>query len=736
MSSTSSRKKKLRKKALLAAGICMLNLLHGTAYTANSETTVAQGNDMKSVNGESLLNFQLNGITVYANQGTETMVSPLGSLADAHQNVPLLGTKDSLSLPFSAMTVSREAADYFTSPDKGFVDMVTLSPSVRDDSRSTFNNFIDIRGIMLNGGSMYINGIPNMMSRTDQMFTTDNFVNKVTVIAGPNIGIGGTPLAQYPGGGAIYFESKKAMAKPNLDVSLSYRGNKSFAESIDWGKRFGKNNRYGVRVNISNISGETPIKSEKISSKDFFVNLDQRTNRSWTNFLIGQTYGYSRGAAKHFRFANNLEAIPQAPKGNRAYVPDWTYAKTKNFLVTLNHEQKLSDNTTAFLNFGHNTNDPYESVYTWGGRNLDADGNFTLEFNNRLSKTKNTYAAIGLKGEFDLGKTHHEYVINADRNWQKSYSGYNGWSLKGLTGNIYNGSNHWDVPDYFIGPRKWSSSMYTNGYHIMDSISMFDDKLTVMLGYHHHKTTINSSTSGKQNYSAGSPTFGINYKLTPNLSVYASHSEDFAYGRTVGAGYANEGEALDPYKTKQNEFGFKYRNKDLLHTLAYYTIKQANYGESIDSKTGDIYLKQIDDKKNKGIEYSVAGKLSNKWELIGGVTYVSAKDVKTHERISQVAKWSGSLGMVYKPTEDLALSARIQYLGDSPVHLNKTVTMPSHTLLHLGASYNTKLGKVPVTIKAQLFNVFNKRYWTPTEGRTQANVGEPRTFLLTSTFHF
>lgn len=683
---------------------------------------------------QAIQNYQLNGITVYAYKGNGTLVKPLGQLADQHQNIPLMGTKDTLEVPFSSMTISRTAADYFSSPDKGFADTVTLNPAVRDDSRSTFNNFIDIRGVMMNSGSMYINGIPNMMNRTDQMFTTDSFVNKITIIAGPNIGIGGTAMAQYPGGGAIYFESKKADKTPLTNLSLSYRGNKSFSENIDFGKRFNNNNRYGIRLNISNISGAGVIKPEKVESKDFFINIDQKTDCSWSNLLLGYTHGYAEGAAKHFRFSNKLKYIPTAPKGNKSYVPEWTYSKTKNFMLTFNHEQKLNNKTTVFFNFGKNENHPYESVYTWGGRNLDENGNYTLEFNNRLAKTENIYSAIGLKGSFNLGKSHHDYVINFDRNWQKNYGVADSWSLKGLTGNIYT-DNAWDIPNYYMGHLKWKSSSYTNAYHILDAINLLNDKLTVMLGYHYHYSTVNNATNGKAKYSAGSPTYAVSYKIHPDLSVYASHSEDFASGKTVGYGYKNEGEALAPYKTKQNEIGIKYEHGNLLHTLAYYTIKQSNYGDYIDA-TGDLYLKQIDDKKNKGLEYSIVGKLADKWDIIGGISMVNAKNVKTNEKISQVAKWSGTLGLVYMPNNNLAFTARLQHLGDSPVILNKTVTMPSHTLLHLGAICKTNIKGIPVTFNAKLFNVFNKRYWTPTEGRTQANVGEPRTVVFTTTFHF
>lgn len=683
---------------------------------------------------QAIENYQLNGITVYANKGNGTLVEPLGGLADQHQNIPLLGTKDALEVPFSSMTISRTASDYFSSPEKGFVDTVTLDPAVRDDSRSTFNNFIDIRGVMINSGSMYINGIPNMMNRTDQMFTVDTFVNKISVIAGPNIGIGGTAMAQYPGGGAIYFESKKADKTPNMDLTLSYQGNKSFSEGIDWGKRFRDNERYGIRLNASSINGAGVIKPEKVESKDFFANIDQKTSHSWSNLLVGYTHGYAEGAAKHFRFSKNLNHIPEAPKGDKSYVPKWAYSKSKNFMLIFNHEQKINDKATVFFNFGQNENHPYESVYTWGGRNLDENGNYTLEFNNRLAKTENKYSAIGLKGSFELGKSHHDYVINFDRNWQKNYGVANGWSLKGLTGNIYT-DNEWDTPAYYMGHLKWTSSSYTNAYHVLDAISFLDDKLTVMLGYHHHYSTVNNATSGKAKYSAGSPTYAVSYRVQPNFVVYASHSEDFASGKTVGYGYKNEGEALDPYKTKQNEVGIKYKQGDLLHTLAYYTIKQANYGDWEDA-AGNLYLRQIDDKKNKGVEYSIAGKVTDKWDVIGGISRVDARDVKTNERISQVAKWSGTLGLIYKPNDDWVFTAHLQYLGESPVVLNKTVTMPSHTLLHLGAVYQTNINGIPVTFNAKMFNVFNKRYWTPTEGRTQANVGEPRTFVFTTTFHF
>lgn len=52
-------------------------------------------------------------------------------------------------------------------------------------------------------------------------------------------------------------------------MSLSYRGGHSMEGAIDFGRRYGNNNRYGVRVNSNYINGETTINNEKLGQKQF-----------------------------------------------------------------------------------------------------------------------------------------------------------------------------------------------------------------------------------------------------------------------------------------------------------------------------------------------------------------------------------------------------------------------------------------------------------------------------------
>ena len=91
---------------------------------------------------------------------------------------------------------------------------------------------------------------------------------------------------------------------------MAYQGGKSFKEAVDFGTRFGQNQRWGIRVMTDNIQGETAIDGDKLTQRDFFVNIDQKTKKSRTNLLVGYNYADQKGA----QFTWNFNEYNQ-PKG-------------------------------------------------------------------------------------------------------------------------------------------------------------------------------------------------------------------------------------------------------------------------------------------------------------------------------------------------------------------------------------------------------------------------------------
>lgn len=658
-----------------------------------------------------------------------SVVKPLGVVADQEQSAGLLGAKDALDTPFTSMTTTRQSLDYFGTPAKGPTDMLSLNPSVRDSSSSLYND-ISIRGFKINGHGMYLNGIPGML---DQQHAADVYIDKATVISGPNIGIVGTPNRESAAG-TVEFTSKRAQVKPNTDITLAYLGGSSMKEVVDIGRRF-HNNRYGIRIMADNIHGNTAIKGENIKGHDFFVNVDQKTANSKTNLLVGYNYINQHASPYTFGFDNSLTALPSAPDANRTYKTSYSYNQFDNWIVTLNHEQKLNNHMTAFFNGGYHREDWFGYI-DGSPKIINANGDYTIKMTNYPLGITSKYSGVGIKGKFKTGSLKHDYVVNVDRHW---YEGFGGnvptWGNNGsiiATGNIF--THALDGSQYYLhnrveGGSPWSSTQIVNGWHVSDTVSTKNDKWQLLVGLHGHKTTISKKDGSKNSYNGINPTYAIIYKVNPNISVYASHSESFMSGQTVGSAYANRGEVLDPNKTKQNELGVKVKNGKLLHTLSLFEIKQANY--NVDSNN---YYRRYGEQKDRGVEYTVAGSVSPKLDIIGGFTYLDAKQALNGKQVNGTAKWSSTMALVYKPNTKLSIIGRAQYMGKATI-INEKFNVPSHITFDLGANYDTKISGTPVTFNAMLHNVFGKNYWLPMASSNNLLLGQPRTFVMSATMH-
>ena len=214
--------------------------------------------------------------------------------------------------------------------------------------------------------------------------------------------------------------------------------------------------------------------------------------------------------------------------------------------------------------------------------------------------------------------------------------------------------------------------------------------------------------------------------------MYADHTESFGTGSMVslGKGYENEGQMLDPAKTKQNEIGVKVKTGDFLNTFTAFKITQAN---NIDKYVGGLkYFVQDGEQENKGFEWAFTGQLAKKWDLIGGAMYLDAKDYKGN-KINGASKWSGTVGAIYHPTDELSFIGRMTYLSSTSIN-NGVLDVPSYAKYDLGASYKTKLNNTPVTFDLMCYNVAGKDYWSARSGSSSLCLGAPRTVVFSANF--
>lgn len=722
-----------KRQIALAAAIC--TALTSVGFVGNA--FAAEKND------DDLMSFNLAEIVVHGQRYIA------GEFVRATSNVGILGEQDAMKSPISTTTISEKAVGTFLSSTEGLSKTLSLVPSVV----KTYDAAVDcvsIRGFADTGRGFVINGIPGMQAMTRQ---SSNYIESVDVIEGPATGINGSGMYNRSGG-TISINSKKAlMDEDTRKVGIKYHSKGAHEEYVDFGTRLGEDKRYGVRINASNTNGERSIENWNLKQKNIYINLDQETENSKTNFMFGYTDTDSSGRPYGLIVKNDPKkpednyignALPSAPDGKINTNPTWRRDKNTNLVMTLNHEQKINDHLKAFLNAGHFKQDWYYYV-GFAKTLLNEAGDFKASSDNYSLLEKRDYAQIGLKGDFKTGDLKHEWVAGVDRMWHY----YGGPDMRndfkeesGWTGNIYHPNTGSFAPPTFAQvDAYYGTHARISGWSVMDSITTGNEKLNILVGLNgksiakdaYKKDGSHNAKTG--DYYAVSPSYGINYTFDPRVAVYANHTEEFVEGKMVtGNDYENRGTTLDPYKTKQNEIGVKFKTGDFFHKISYFDIKQAN---DVDVYKGGLKYKLADgERRHKGFEYTATGTLAEKWNLIGGFMHLNAKQKTTSaatngKRPNGVPEWSANLGVEYKASDDFSVLMRGNYVGSSFV-LDEKYGVPSYFTLDAGVNYKTSLNSTPVTLRAMCYNVTNKKYWAPSDNTLHS--GGPRTFMLSAEF--
>ena len=664
-----------------------------------------------------------------------------GGLVERKENIGLLGSKDVMETPFQAMTFGKKALEQFSVPDRTILDTLSLSPAVRV-GQGAMDSAVTLRGLGGNNSNQwYINGVPGMAHQGDM---TANFVDSVTVIAGPAIGVRGTTSEwQENAGGAVDMISKKASAKGDREAKISFHGKSYVSQSVDLGERFGENKEWGVRFNVLQGQGTLSVDHARMWKWGVYLNLDHKTANSTTNLLMGYDYTRQRGGMNRLSIPASFKSLPAPPDGSVNFSPSWSENTYNNWTFVLNHEQKLSEHAKAFLNAGYHKENYTDFIQGYTRTLLNMNGDYastkSLGWGSGYVQwpvahaTK--YIGIGVRGDFKLGEWKSDYVLSLDKMWFHRYNAGASSVSVPAPGNIYHSNNTPLLVDLPKQSLKTQYNLQMFGWHVVDTFTAPGDKLGITLGLHGHHGIRARNYAGKSDSkvdaSATCPTFAVTYQFTPHFMMYANHSESFDEGTVVDSSYANAGETIPPAKTKQNEVGVKYQSKGLLQTLSYYKMRKQGTNDVL--RGGLKYLEIDKEQKYSGVEYSAAGKISPQLDMILALNWLQAEQTDGNSVLG-LPKWAGTAALVYKPTEDFSVIGRLNYNAKARIRHSDPLDVPAYTTFDLGLNYKTKISGEDVTFSLMCNNLFNKRYWYAS-GSSLA-LGMPRAISLSASCSF
>lgn len=627
-------------------------------------------------------------------------------------------------------------------------DVVANDPSVRvytnglASSAGVGDSFF-IRGFSVGNYSILLDGYGGISA--DRIIPVET-MESVEILKGPNALLNG--YTQYGSlGGSINVVPKRATDDPITRLTASYASDGLFGTHIDYGRRFGENKEWGVRVNGVYRDGDTAIDGQSTQLGVATLALDYRGESLRASLDVGyidQKTIAPTGAAG-FSFAPDMP-IPRAPDLSKQIYQDWEYAESKSSYALGKFEYDLNSSWTVYGGAGFSQYDQEmlaTDIYV-----TDLAGNAIATAYYSPIQGRAASAQAGIRGEFDTGAVRHQVNLNTSYLYQTMNQESNYYGFYTFETNIYNApviprpstAGFSDNP-----PKYWDIN--APAVTIADTMSFFEDRVLFTAGARYQQIKVdvfNPDGSLSQGYDkqAVTPAFGIVVKPLDHMSVYANYIEGLQQGPVAWPGTVNAGEVFPPMLTEQMEVGVKYDFGTFTATVSVFEITKPSSIITTDSSGASVFSVN-GEQRNRGVEVNLFGELTARLRLLGGVAYTQGTLTKTDDGLYNgntavgVPRWQGNIGLEWDPelVEGLTLSGRLIATSSQYVNQANTQTIPGWTRIDLGAQYRTQAFGNPLVLRAAVENVADTNYWAAVSDGW-VTMGLPRTFKLSATMDF
>lgn len=383
---------------------------------------------------------------------------------------------------------------------------------------------------------------------------------------------------------------------------------------------------------------------------------------------------------------------------------------------------------------------------------------------------------LSLKGKFNTGIIKHSFNVGAEYAYQEtdkasylltdSVNGVNVNNGDALTGACSLGvgaaSNYWctdlnnpNSNDPWLGniginPTSINTvTSKTTSLYALDSIELHSQWL-LDLGVRWDKfdtEQVTQATGAKLESDTDYFSYqaGIVYKPTEQGSIYASYATSASpVGISQGDGESDLGAAyldLKPEKARTIELGTKW---DIFNQRANITAAIFRT-EKTDSRVTDSdgTTRNIGNSKVDGFELGLNGKITEKWDIAAGYSYLDSELTKGNQNAAGlltegkslpfVAKNSATLWSTYRVIPQLTLGAGVQYQDKVFANTTAPKYLPTYTIYNAMAKYDVNKN---VNLQLNINNISDKRYFTGAHAAHYANEGNGRNAVLAINFKY
>nr|WP_189660683.1 TonB-dependent siderophore receptor [Pseudomonas vlassakiae] len=643
-------------------------------------------------------------------------------------------------------------------------------------------------------GDTYLDGVRDTGAQTREIFA----VESVEVAKGPNSAIGGRGAA----GGTINLVSKRAHLGNSLDGAWTWGSDQTQRYTFDGNYQFSDTvaGRLNLMTHESNVAGRDKVNYDRwgiAPSLAFGLGTATRVNLDYYHLesddLPDSGIPYSIPTAGS---AARTSAHPSKPNDggdsdNFYGLTDRDFRKTRVDIATFAIEHDLTDALTIKNTFRHgNSMQDYILTQPDDSKGNVNNGSVWRRANTRVGNTSTTTNQTDLFGEFYLGGLKNSFSTGIELSREESdretynvdtdtvpggaantnctpgmigaTSGYNCTSLSNP-----NPDDPWNgaISRNYAGTNTKSN---TRAIYVFDTLELSPQWLLNMgLRYDHFDTqyrgyNANGSTavSSKGIVSKGKDTsefitgqLGLVWKPADNGSIYVS----YATSATPPGAYLGEGmegnplgnttdrsgnllsSDMEPEETTNYEIGTKWDlfNERLSLAAALFRTEKENARVQVNTTT----YENVGETRVQGIELSASGKITDKWQVFAGYTYMEARQIdggplgaaNDGNQLPNTPNNSASLWTTYSITPKLTVGGGAFYVDDVYGSVANTTMVDSYVRYDAMAAY--KLTK-NVDLQLNVQNLTDKVYYDKAFSTHFANQAAGRTALLTTSVHF
>ncbi len=661
----------------------------------------------------------------------------------------VLGQRGFLDTPFNV--VSYTATLMQDQQAQSVADVVANDPSVRSVfQRGSYIDHFTVRGFRVANNNLGFGGLYGILP--SQVAPIEG-VERVEVLKGANTFIGGAaPQGEANISGNINLVPKRAGSEPLTELTASYESDSLLGTHLDVGRRFGEDQRYGLRVNAVLRDGNTAIDNHEQRLGQLTAAFDAR----FDGLRLSADLGYLKLKGGSQPYSVDVAAglpIPRAPDASRNYNQPWEYVEVEGTVYGMTRiEADLPLGMTAYAAAG-GRDESMEFLYT-NPQVIDTVGTFDAAPYALPWYEKALSGEVGLRGNVSTGPVSHQWNVGVTRldlrrGLRFAVPG------PGFQSNLYAPVDQPkpNLAGIYADPHKTFDAVLTS-YVVSDTLHVLEDRLQLTLGARIQKIDVAnfSALTGAQGarYTDDkiTPAAGILFKPRENLSLYLNYVEGLSQGPVAPNDATNGGEVFEPYVAKQYEAGLKVDWGGWATTIGVFELRQPqeldvpvvpppaaglpNYTFTVDGE-----------QRVRGIEFQVFGEPRKGLRTIGGLTLMDGEQVKTEGGLLNgktapgVPDVQANLNLEWDVPALVGFTIWQRTLYTASQYLDKenTQKLPDWTRLDAGVRHRfTRSEGRDLVLRASVENLLDKDYWV--SSARSLTLSSPRTLLVSATYDF